>query len=157
MLHNSNKGTILSYENPWMYQDKIFDTEDIGDDYGFVYRITNTTNGHDYVGKKFFWTVKKRPPLKGKKNKRRSTVETDWKTYWGSSDRLTRDIENLGKDKFTREIILLCKARGETNYMEAYYQFKENVLLRDNNYNGIINIRLGIGSVKNILIEDLTK
>ena len=64
---------------------------------------------------------------------------------------------SLGKDNFTREIIYLCKARGETNYMEAYFQFNENVLLRDDNYNGIINIRLGIGSVKNILIEDLTK
>jgi len=145
----------LSYENPWQYKGKVFESEDIGDNYGFIYRITNSTNGHDYIGRKFFWTVKKRPPLKGKKNKRRETVETDWKTYWGSSDRLQRDIENLGKDKFTREIIHLCKTRGITNYMECYFQMKEHVLLRNDNYNGIINIRLGIGSVKGILKEDL--
>ena len=147
----------MSYENPWLYNGKIFESEDIGDYHGFVYRITNTTNGHDYIGRKFFWTVKKRPPLKGKKNKRSETVETDWKTYWGSSERLLRDIDTLGTNKFSREIIHLCKSRGITNYMEAYYQFKENVLLRDDNYNGIINIRLGIGSVKNILLEDIKK
>ena len=142
----------MSYEYPWLYNGKPFNSEDIQDNYGFIYRITNTTNGHDYVGRKYFTTVKKRPPLKGKKNKRRETVETDWKTYWGSSPRLQADIDTLGKDKFTREIIHLCESRGETNYLEAYYQFKEGVLLRENNYNGIIQIRLGKNSVKDLKI-----
>ncbi len=140
----------MSYEYPWRYNGNIFDSEDIQDNYGFIYRITNTTNGHDYVGRKYFTTVKKRPPLKGKKNKRRETVETDWKEYWGSSPRLQADIDTLGKDKFTREIIHLCKTRGETNYMEAYYQFTEGVLLREDNYNGIIQIKLGKNSVKDV-------
>ncbi len=140
----------MSYEYPWIYRGKTFDSEDIQDNYGFIYRITNTTNGHDYVGRKYFTTVKKRPPLKGKKNKRRETVETDWKEYWGSSPRLQADIDALGRDKFTREIIHLCKSRGETNYMEAYYQFTEGVLLREDNYNGIIQIKLGKNSVKDV-------
>ena len=148
---------MASYDYPWIYNDQEFESEDIGDNYGFVYRITNTENGHDYVGRKFFWTVKKRPPLKGKKNKRGETVETDWKDYWGSSDRLNKDIDQLGKDKFKREIIYLCKTRGETNYMEVYFQITEHVLLREDNYNGIVNVRLGVGSVNNILIEDLQK
>jgi len=142
----------MSYEYPWTYNGKLFDSEDIQDNYGFIYRITNTTNGHDYVGRKYFTTIKKRPPLKGKKNKRRETVETDWKEYWGSSPRLQADIDTLGKDKFTREIIHLCKSRGETNYMEAYYQFTEGVLLREDNYNGIIQIKLGKNSVKDLKI-----
>jgi hypothetical protein len=140
----------MSYEYPWTYNGKTFDSEDIQDNYGFIYRITNIINGYDYVGRKYFTTVKKRPPLKGKKNKRRETVETDWKEYWGSSPRLQADIDTLGKDKFTREIIHLCKSRGETNYMEAYYQFTEGVLLREDNYNGIIQIRLGKNSVKDL-------
>ena len=148
---------MASYDYPWIYNDQEFESEDIGDNYGFVYRITNLENGHDYVGRKFFWTIKKRPPLKGKKNKRRETVETDWKDYWGSSDRLNKDIDQLGKDKFKREIIYLCKTRGETNYMEVYFQITEHVLLREDNYNGIVNVRLGVGSVNNILIEDLQK
>lgn len=140
----------MSYEYPWLYNGKPFDSEDIQDNYGFIYRITNTENGHDYVGRKYFTTIKKRPPLKGKKNKRRETIETDWKEYWGSSPRLLADIEQLGRDKFTREIIHLCKSRGETNYMEAYYQFTEGVLLREDNYNGIIQIKLGKNSVKDV-------
>ena len=144
----------MSYDYPWTYLGKTFESEDIGDNYGFIYRITNTTNGHDYIGRKYFTTIKKRPPLKGKKNKRRETVETDWKDYWGSSARLVEDMARLGKDKFTREIIHLCKSRGETNYMEAYYQFKEGVLLNENNYNGIIQIKLGKGSVKDLVIKE---
>ena len=144
----------MSYEYPWTYNGKTFDSEDILDNYGFIYRITNTTNGFDYIGRKYFTTIKKRPPLKGKKNKRRETVETDWKDYWGSSARLVEDMARLGKDKFTREIIHLCKSRGETNYMEAYYQFKEGVLLKENNYNGIIQIKLGKGSVKDLIINE---
>ena len=142
----------MTYQHPWIYSGKPFESEDINEYYGFIYRITNTVNGHDYVGRKYFKTIKKRPPLKGKKNKRRETVETDWKEYWGSSPRLQSDIDTLGKDKFTREIIHLCESRGETNYLEAYYQFKEDVLLRENNYNGIIQIRLGKNSVKDLKI-----
>ena len=140
----------MAYDNPWTYLGKAFESEDISEYYGFIYRITNTVNGHDYVGRKYFTTIKKRPPLKGKKNKRRETIETDWKEYWGSSPRLLADIEQLGKDKFTREIIHLCNSRGETNYMEAYYQFTEGVLLREDNYNGIIQIKLGKNSVKDL-------
>jgi len=143
----------MTYDNPWTYLGKPFESEDINEYYGFIYRITNTVNGFDYVGRKYFTTIKKRPPLKGKKNKRRETVETDWKEYWGSSPRLQADIDKLGKDKFTREIIHLCESRGETNYLEAYYQFKEDVLLRENNYNGIIQIRLGKNSVKDLKIN----
>jgi hypothetical protein len=144
----------MTYDNPWTYNGKAFESEDINEFYGFIYRITNTTNGFDYIGRKYFTTIKKRPPLKGKKNKRRETVETDWKDYWGSSARLVEDMARLGKDKFTREIIHLCKSRGETNYMEAYYQFKEGVLLKENNYNGIIQIKLGKGSVKDLIINE---
>jgi hypothetical protein len=143
----------MTYEYPWTYNGVIFDSEDIGAYYGFIYRITNLTNGHDYVGRKYFKTIKKRPPLKGKKNKRLETIETDWKDYWGSSSRLVADILELGKEQFKREIIHLCTSRGETNYMEAHYQFLEEVLLREDNYNGIIQIKLGKGSVKDLKIN----
>ena len=138
----------------WYYQGEIIE-ELPADCEGFVYLITNLTNDRKYVGKKLAKFKKVKPPLKGKKNKRRSLAESDWKEYWGSSDRLQADIEKLGKDKFSRQIIHLCKSRGATNYMECYYQMKEHVLLRDNNYNGIINIRLGIGSVKDVLLEEV--
>lgn len=134
----------------WTYNNKPFTSEDIGEYYGFIYRITNLTNGHDYIGRKYFITKRKLPPLKGKKNKRIKIVETDWKNYWGSSDKLKNDIEELGVENFKREIICLCNTRGETNYMEAKYQFDEDVLLREDNYNGIISIKLGGNSVNGL-------
>ena len=53
---------------------------------GFVYLITNTTNGRMYVGKKLARFKRSRPPLKGRKNKRRYKVNSDWQDYYGSSD-----------------------------------------------------------------------
>jgi len=134
----------------WLYNDKEFTSEDIDEYYGFIYRITNMVTGHDYIGRKYFYTKRKLKPLKGKKRKRIKTVETDWKTYYGSSNRLTEDIEKLGEENFKREIVMLCKSRGDTNYYEAKIQFDEDVLLREDNYNGIISIKIGGNAVKGI-------
>jgi hypothetical protein len=134
----------------WVYEGREFTSDDIGDFYGFVYRITNLVTGHDYVGRKYFKTIQKLKPLKGFKRKRKSVKETNWKEYWGSSNRLTIDIEELGLENFKREIICLCESRGDTNYMEAKIQFDEEVLLNPENYNGIIAVKIGVGSVKNL-------
>ena len=126
----------------WTYQGK--EVENIPDEYeGFVYLITNTTTGQKYIGKKLAKFKTTKPPLKGKKNKRRGTKESDWRTYWGSSDRLNADVAQLGADKFTREILYLCKGRGEMSYIEAREQFDRRVLEKDDYYNGIINVRVG--------------
>ena len=79
----------------------------------------------------------------GKKNKRRGTKESDWKEYWGSSDRLQADVTQLGEDKFTREILHYCPSRGIASYLEAREQFERRVLETDDYYNGIINVRVG--------------
>jgi hypothetical protein len=86
----------------------------------------------------------------GFKRKRKVIKETDWKEYWGSSKRLLEDIEKHGKHNFKREIICLCDTRGQTNYMEAKIQFEEDVLIKENNYNGIIAIKLGQGSINKL-------
>ena len=137
----------------WSYQGKLV-KELPKDCEAFVDLITNTTNGMMYVGKKLskFKTTKK--PLKGRKNKRRGTKESDWRTYWGSSEKLIADIEKLGGDKFTREILYYCPSRGVASYLEAKEQFERKVLEVDNYYNGIINVRIG-GS--KILKESLKK
>jgi hypothetical protein len=118
----------------------------------FVYLITNKTNGMMYVGKKLAKFKVTRQPLKGKKNKRRSTKQSDWRDYWGSSDRLKADVERLGEHNFIREILHFCPSRGIASYLEAREQFERRVLESDQYYNGIINVRVG-GS--NILKEYL--
>ena len=126
----------------WTYQGKI--VEKISEEYiGFVYLITNLTNDRKYIGKKLAQFKVTKKPLKGKKNKRRTTKESDWKTYWGSSDKLNEDVEYLGPENFTREILYYCTSRGELSYLEAKEQFDRKVLETDEYYNGIINVRVG--------------
>lgn len=111
--------------------------------YGFIYKITNLTNDKKYIGKKQCKSIRKRPPLKGKRNKRRYEVETDWKGYTSSSNQLNKDLEVIGKENFKFEILRWCDSKWELSYYEARLQFKEEVLLRDDYYNGIINLRIG--------------
>ena len=137
----------------WTYKGKKID-ELPEDCEAFVYLITNITDNRKYVGKKLAKFKTTKPPLKGRKNKRRGTKESDWREYWGSSDNLLRDVEELGQKKFTREILYYCKSRGLASYLEAKEQFDRRVLETDEYYNGIINVRVG-GS--KILKEELQK
>jgi hypothetical protein len=137
----------------WTYKGKKI--EELPEDCeAFVYLITNITDNRKYVGKKLAKFKTTKPPLKGRKNKRRGTKESDWREYWGSSDNLLRDVEELGQNKFTREILYYCKSRGLASYLEAKEQFDRRVLETDEYYNGIINVRVG-GS--KILKEELRK
>ena len=113
----------IDYENPWIYKGNPFTSDDIGDYYGFVYRITNTTTQKSYIGRKYF--VQKRKPKGGK---RRVTSESDWKKYYGSSDDLKQDVRRDGKDSFRREIISLHTTLGKVNYEETRQLFLNNVL-----------------------------
>ena len=122
----------------WLYEEKQFDHESADSYYGFVYLIENTESGKRYIGRKYFTKAAARQ-VKGKKKRYRK--ESDWKDYWGSSQRLLIDVENLGKDKFKRSILRLCKTRGECNYWEAKYQFMYDVLENDLYYNDNIMMK----------------
>jgi hypothetical protein len=111
------------YENPWLYEGKPFTSDDIGEFFGFVYRITNLQSGKQYIGRKYF--TQRRKPRGGK---RRVTSESDWKRYYGSSDELKADRKLLGNDLFKREIISLHTTLGKVNYEETRQLFLHNVL-----------------------------
>ena len=114
----------VDYEHPWIYEGNPFTSDDIGEYYGFVYRITNTTTQKSYIGRKYFY--QKRKPRGGK---RRVTSESDWKRYYGSSDDLKQDIRSLGRGSFRREILSLHTTLGKVNYEETKQLFLHNVLM----------------------------
>ena len=140
----------------WTYQNQL--VEEIPEGYiGFVYLITNIKTGQKYIGKKLAQFKRTRPPLKGRKLKRRSVVESDWRDYWGSSDRLNADVQALGPENFTREILYYCKSKAELSYLEAREQFERRVLESDDYYNGIIDVRVGGSNILRQRLLEHTK
>lgn len=134
----------------WLYEDKEFTSEMIGDYMGFVYVITDKSNEKKYVGKKLFKSKRRLPPLKGKTRRRIKVVETDWQDYFGSSDEVKMLVEERGRDNFIREILHLCNTKGEMGYLELYEQMTRNVLLRSDYYNGIVQAKIHRSHVKNL-------
>ena len=137
----------------WTYKGSIVN-ELPEDCIGFVYCITNTITGRQYIGKKlakFSKTTYKTVKLKNgtkKKKKIRSKIDSDWQEYYGSSVELTKDIDTLGKENFSREILYYCKSKSETSYVEAREQFDRKVLESDEYYNGHIQVRVHGSHIK---------
>ena len=111
--------------------------------FGFIYEITNLTTNKKYIGKKQCFMRIKRKPLKGKTRNRITIAESTWKTYTSSSNDLNEDIAKYGKENFTFKIVKTCGSKWELAYEEIKEQINKNVLLRDDYYNGIINVRIG--------------
>lgn len=118
----------------WTYNNKPFNSDMIEDYIGFVYEVYDTEAKMKYIGKKKFWSKVTKPPLKGKKNKRRSLKESDWKSYYGSSEEVKSLVENTGEWRFKRKIIRLCKTLGEMSYYEMKEQLDNDVLLKPKKY-----------------------
>lgn len=140
----------------WTYNNII--VEELPEDcVGFVYLITNKANQRKYIGKKLakfakttYKTVTQKNGVK-KKKKIRSKIDSDWIEYYGSSIELNKDVEALGKDNFTREILFYCKSKAECSYVEAREQFGRKVLESDEYYNGQISVRVHGSHIKNKL------
>lgn len=131
----------------WYYQGSEID-ELPEDCVGFVYLITNKTNNRMYIGKKLskfskttYKVVKQKNGIK-KKKKIRSKIDSDWRDYYGSSPELNKDVELLGKENFTREILHYCASKAICSYIEAKEQFDRKVLESTNYYNGQISVRV---------------
>ena len=111
--------------------------------FGFIYEICNNVTNKKYIGKKQCFMRIKRKPLKGFKRNRISKTDSAWKVYTGSSNELNEDIKKYGKENFTFTILEWCNSKFELGYKEIKKQLLEDVLLKEDYYNGIINCRLG--------------
>ncbi len=137
----------------WLFESQ--EITEIPEEYvGFVYLITNKVSGKKYIGKKLskfrrttYRTVKLKNGTK-KKKKVRSKIDSDWQEYYGSNDELNRDVEQLGTENFTREILYYCKSKAECSYIEAREQFLRRVLESDEYYNGHIQVRVHGSHIK---------
>jgi hypothetical protein len=128
----------------WIYENKTFepDEQTLQEYVGFVYIITEKDTDMKYIGKKLFHFTKTLPITKTRKRRKRVLVESDWRDYYGSSEKVRELLVERGAEAFDREILRLCKSKGECSYFEAKYQFDYDVLLREDFYNGIINCRI---------------
>jgi len=139
MLQNGRYDNYLYMS--WLFESQL--VEALPEDcVGFVYLITNLTNGRKYIGKKLARFKTSKPPLKGRKNRRRGSKESDWREYYGSNDELNEDIKNLGTENFKREILFYCYSKAECSYIEAREQFSRQVLESTEYYNGHIQVRV---------------
>lgn len=134
----------------WIYNGEEFTSEMIEDNVGFVYLITDLSNEKKYVGKKILMSKRKLPPLKGKTRRRTKIVESDWKKYYGSSEEVNMIVEEKGPENFKREILHLCKSKGVMSYLELKEQMEREVLLDDEYYNGIIQVKIHRSHVKSL-------
>jgi len=136
----------------WYYNEEEFTSDMIEDYVGFVYIITDLSNDKKYVGKKTLVSKRRLPPLKGKARRRTKIVESDWQDYYGSSEEVKALVEERGRDQFKREILHLCKSKGEMNYLELKEQIDRQVLFKEEYYNEFVGAKIHakhVSSLKN--------
>lgn len=130
--------------NNWTYKGKEFippNEEYLKEWQGFVYCITDPS-GKKYIGKKFFWRKKILPITKTRKKRKRVLVESDWKSYYGSNEEL-KSLVSENAQGYKREILRLCKTKGECGYYELREQMLNDVLLKpDEYYNAFVGTKI---------------
>ena len=131
----------------WIYQNKEYSNTP-EEFQGFVYEITELDTNKKYIGKKNFWKPKTLPITKTRKRRVRTRAESDWRDYYGSSAQLCQLVEERGPAMYKREILHLCKTKGEMSYYEAKIQFERDVLLSDEYYNEFIGCKIHSRHIK---------
>ena len=126
----------------WMFKKKCLEKAPDGY-YGFIYCITDD-QGKKYWGKKAFSHKQKRRLSKKARMGRLTRVEvkqvdSKWINYWGSCRDLLEYISLRGSTEgFTREVIKLCKDKASLTYWETVTLIDNEVLFRDDTWNGNI-------------------
>lgn len=126
----------------WMYKKRCLEESPDGY-YGFIYVITDD-QGRKYYGKKAFSHKRKRRLSKKARQGRLTRIEikevdSNWINYWGSCKPLLEYIKQRGSTQgFTREVIKLCHDKQSLTYWEMATMVDQEVLFRDDCWNGNI-------------------
>jgi hypothetical protein len=137
----------------WIYQGECLRTPPL-DYYGFVYKITDPY-GKIYIGKKAFShnqkkkiSKKVRKVTKTRKRVERIKKDSGWLGYYGSSKPLLEMLEQGNLHNYCkREIVKLCENRQSLAYWEMAIMVQENVLFRDDCWNGNISGKFFKGKI----------
>ena len=142
----------------WLLEGKPYDPtyEEIPPEYvGFVYRITDTETGEKYIGQKRFRKTKTLPITKTRKRRKRTLVESDWRSYYSSSQVIKENVVAGHTDRYKREILSFGYSKGDLNFLELKEQMDNNVLFDDTYLNGILNARIHRKHISKKLKEEL--
>lgn len=122
----------------WLYKGQ--ELKEIPEGYvGMVYIITNKVNKRQYIGKKQFH-FRKTKTVKGKK--KRTVVESDWQTYYGSNKELQEHVALYGEDMFIRHVLYLCENKSQMSYLELREQIDRRALELNSFYNEWISVKV---------------
>lgn len=136
--------TVKAKTQNWFYQGKevksLKDTPE--GSIGIIYLVTNLSNGHIYIGRKSFISIRKKRltakekllPGNSRKTFKIEEIETTWKSYTGSCKPLNEHIKN--GDKYKKEILLYCFNKKQMTYYEIKEIVCSNCLIRTDCYNG---------------------
>jgi len=124
----------------WYYKKKELKSEEVPEKaLGFIYKITCIADNKWYIGRKLL-TKAATKVVAGKKKKIRKP--SDWENYWSSSPALLAEIEDKGKDKYKREILIFVDTKACLTLAEEYFLHITGALFDPNCYNGNIRSRI---------------
>lgn len=142
----------MYFEPQWLYNNQTYQPEE--NHHSFVYVITRLDTNKKYIGKKILKHKHTKPPLKGNKRKRVNIIESDWKTYWGSSEQLLNEINLIGVSMFKREILHICYSKGEASYLETKEILLNDALLYpDKWYNSWVTAKISRSHIKRLIYK----
>ena len=136
----------------WWYKFQELNEEVIDGYVGFVYKITNLDTKRKYIGKKIL-KFTRRKSVKGQTRRKKVVLESDWKLYYGSNKELKEDVEKMGPEKFSREVLRLCKTKSEMSYWETKYIFDCGALLTDSYYNSWVSCKIHKSNLRGLDME----
>lgn len=137
----------------WLYNNKNIESmEDMPEEaYGFIYEILHIPSGKRYLGKKVLYfrrnkkigkrelekikLERKEKGIKGRAPAKKEVItESDWKTYYGSHEKIKELVKRGKPEDFKREILQFVFSKKLLTYYENKWLFLKGVLEGDTDY-----------------------